>query len=595
MSVRKRDKNHRVSETTGRRSVAGVTPRARHVQHARGHVRTQQGATRFAVGSAPAPDLPFTPVSGSKGEGSGAYAFTSGHPYFSKAGDPLSHTPTVLVSMAVKGVTFELFERALASILNQSHGDLVVVVAHDGADGAEYRRSKYLADPRVVQRSSKKTYGPHAHHEVALRLAATIGIPIFTVHDADDASGSRRLELLVGSLERADVAFSTVAHHALAGTITKIPESNLRGVTTGPELIHPVDHFGAFRTDFLEQFGYYFGYRFGSDTLVCNLAMRYGACVHVPSSEADYQRFQRAGSLTTKSATAHHSAARKQVDYDLNRIWSDIRKWDPAELGVQLRKTVPTDEHVALAEQVVASKKKVQEAAGHARGRRAANPVVAKAEKSLYTMVLSKALKHAVFDDWSINRACAEALFEELMRRRPSSIVDFGSGVSTLVAALYAGIVNAQRDVGRGTGILGHDTNPVSVVALDHQDKYLARTRAALDAAGLASPHVNLVAAPLVRLDKHGVVGRTYQYEFQRVPPIDFVFIDGPPESVGRNATLPSVVDRLAPQWAAWLHDAVRPGERRIVAEWAKKLPCKFTVAIDLEADPRGIAKIEGR
>lgn len=138
--------------------------------------------------------------------------------------------------------------------------------------------------------------------------------------------------------------------------------------------------------------------------------------------------------------------------------------------------------------------------------------------------------------------------------RQPSTIVELGSGLSTLYLSRAA-------------------DQPSSVIySLEHAIEYLEATRHLLEAHD-ATENVQLIHAPLVDTD---IGGRTYSwYSLSDHLPatIDLLLVDGPPGSSGPLARLPALerlVDRLQPGAVIVLDDTHRDDEREIARSWIR-------------------------
>ena len=147
------------------------------------------------------------------------------------------------------------------------------------------------------------------------------------------------------------------------------------------------------------------------------------------------------------------------------------------------------------------------------------------------------------------------AIFEE---KRPQRILEIGSGTSTIWLAYLC-----QSFGGK-------------VVTLDHLEKYLNQTRAAVRDHGLES----YVDARLAPLEEIACGQESYKWYSREVladlSNIDMVLIDGPPASTGRKArypALPMVVDRLTTEATVILDDAHRPDETDILTQWQSEFP----------------------
>lgn len=172
---------------------------------------------------------------------------------------------------------------------------------------------------------------------------------------------------------------------------------------------------------------------------------------------------------------------------------------------------------------------------------------------------------------WTLTRRCARRLLEHLEARPAKRILEAGSGISTVLLADYA-----RR-------------HRATLVSLEHLPQYLAATRDLLDRFALA-PYADLRLAPLaLRLCADGHRYPWYRAELAGV--FDFVLIDGPPQTEGRQAALFALAPYLADPWHVWLHDGARPHEQACVDLWHRHF--SFTRRLSLK-DGRGILELCG-
>lgn len=147
------------------------------------------------------------------------------------------------------------------------------------------------------------------------------------------------------------------------------------------------------------------------------------------------------------------------------------------------------------------------------------------------------------------------AVFEE---KRPQRILEIGSGTSTIWLAYLC-----QSFGGK-------------VVTLDHLEKYLNQTRAAIREHGLD----NYVEARLAPLEAVSFGEESFEWYAREALTdlwdVDMVLVDGPPAATGRMArypALPMVIDRLAENATILLDDAHRPDETDILTQWQSEFP----------------------
>jgi len=149
---------------------------------------------------------------------------------------------------------------------------------------------------------------------------------------------------------------------------------------------------------------------------------------------------------------------------------------------------------------------------------------------------------------------------QEIQRRRPGTMVECGSGVSTLVCA------RMLQKSGRGR-----------IYSLEHEPIYAGNTRRLLTEYGL-SDWATVVDAPLDMQRPGGP-----WYSLGELPSslgaIDMLIVDGPPSSVAsvaRYPALPALSARFAPNVAVIADDTRREDEREMLRLWESEFP-QFT------------------
>ena len=157
---------------------------------------------------------------------------------------------------------------------------------------------------------------------------------------------------------------------------------------------------------------------------------------------------------------------------------------------------------------------------------------------------------------WAITPELGSILVRTVLERRPKTIVELGSGVSSIVHGYSLELVGGGR-----------------VIALDHDAAYAEVTRREIALHGL-SDTVTVVDAPLV---PQRVGAETFDwYSLTNLPEetrIDLLLVDGPPARTGRLArypALPLLLSRLADGATLVLDDAARHSERAIVERWLR-------------------------
>jgi hypothetical protein len=153
-------------------------------------------------------------------------------------------------------------------------------------------------------------------------------------------------------------------------------------------------------------------------------------------------------------------------------------------------------------------------------------------------------------------------------RLRPRAILEFGSGVSTLVLAARMAAL--------------HGESGPRVFSIDESERYLDETRRMLDALGLAQ-HARLTRREVREQVICGRATACYDIDdaFLRsflVTAPELVFIDGPSGGgTVRLGTLPVVLRHLDPRCTFFLDDALREDEIEVASVWQTLPEVDFT------------------
>lgn len=161
---------------------------------------------------------------------------------------------------------------------------------------------------------------------------------------------------------------------------------------------------------------------------------------------------------------------------------------------------------------------------------------------------------------WAASPDVVAVLVEDLLARRPSLVVECGSGVSTL----WLSLIITRYDL------------PTRIVSLDHDPHFAEQTRQTLRQHGVAAA-AEVRVAPLLPSTLPGHPTPWYDPAATTdLSDIGLLFVDGPPDTTGPLARLPAVPvlrDRLAPQCTIVLDDVVRASEQEVAARWRVLLP----------------------
>lgn len=160
---------------------------------------------------------------------------------------------------------------------------------------------------------------------------------------------------------------------------------------------------------------------------------------------------------------------------------------------------------------------------------------------------------------WAATSELALLIVDTIKKEPPKTVVDLGSGVSSLVA----GYTIEQLGEGR-------------VISVDHEEEFYEKTRQTIQGHELEDV-IDLRHAPL-RQQKAGEDNyEWYDMEkLQDVDNIDLLIVDGPPGKTQKHARYPAVpllYDKLSKGATIILDDYSRQEEKEITKMWLEKYP----------------------
>lgn len=186
-------------------------------------------------------------------------------------------------------------------------------------------------------------------------------------------------------------------------------------------------------------------------------------------------------------------------------------------------------------------------------------------EEALRNEEAASLIRGCEIGGWALDATTLNFLEQEISIHRPNIIVEFGSGISTVLLTSYM-------------LSLHQDSNRVYVVSVEQDAKYAEQTRRKLAIAGIEQNAVVLYA-PLI---EHDVENQNYwcynvdkhilaQYLDR---PVNMLLIDGPSGGgLNRFGTLTMVFDMLSPEARFYMDDAYRQYETRVGQLWSQHLP----------------------
>ena len=160
---------------------------------------------------------------------------------------------------------------------------------------------------------------------------------------------------------------------------------------------------------------------------------------------------------------------------------------------------------------------------------------------------------------WAASPDFLASLISLIQERKPNTILETGSGVSTLVAGYIL------KDIGKG-----------KIISLDHDEHYAENSTKELKKHQLDNI-ASVVYAPLKEYTISGKKMLWYHTPLlNEIKLIDMLIVDGPPEStqkLARYPALPLLIDSLSDDAIIILDDGNREGEQEIVKLWLAEFP----------------------
>lgn len=176
---------------------------------------------------------------------------------------------------------------------------------------------------------------------------------------------------------------------------------------------------------------------------------------------------------------------------------------------------------------------------------------------------------------WAASPDLLLYLYELVLEKKPSLVVELGGGVSSVVIAA------ALKANGHGR-----------LLSFDHDPAFAAKTEALLAREGLADV-ARAEHAPLsnwVPGNRSSLADSWNWYSLPMASPdlsgIDLLVVDGPPEHTGsfaRYPALPALIDKLSPDCTVLLDDTVREAETKIAEAWRDEHGFTLTLRDDFE------------
>ncbi|HZG95285.1 MAG TPA: class I SAM-dependent methyltransferase [Mycobacteriales bacterium] len=198
---------------------------------------------------------------------------------------------------------------------------------------------------------------------------------------------------------------------------------------------------------------------------------------------------------------------------------------------------------------------------------RAAELAQIEAMINLHSVVRVSQAMPASGGGWAVPARTLLELCALVIERRPQTIVECGSGVSTVWLA------STVRQCGYGARI----------ISLEHLEEHRDKTLAEIRRHGLETL-VDVRSAPLSEVVIDGTPWTWYDVRaLDDVEECDLLFVDGPPGTTGvlaRYPALPVLKDRLTADAVVVLDDVDRPDEKQTVEKWSEQQAWRRVVPI---------------
>jgi predicted O-methyltransferase YrrM len=164
---------------------------------------------------------------------------------------------------------------------------------------------------------------------------------------------------------------------------------------------------------------------------------------------------------------------------------------------------------------------------------------------------------------WALTGDSAALLARETLSRKPGTILELGSGASTLIL----GQILKKNGQGR-------------LLSIDHDPVWANQTRRHVELLDLQD-FVSVVDAPLKSLTQGNLTYEWYDIpasSLDRLGPIDLLLVDGPPQAkdnpqAARYPAFPLLHGRLSQNAMIFVDDAGRTTESNMVRRWMTEDP----------------------
>jgi len=169
---------------------------------------------------------------------------------------------------------------------------------------------------------------------------------------------------------------------------------------------------------------------------------------------------------------------------------------------------------------------------------------------------------HEIYLPWTgsaVNPAALRMMINEILINEKKQIIELGSGISTVFFEVLA------------------RQNNIKITSVDSDGKWQEKVKKMIINNGGDSSNINWILAPLIKYEDDFYKGEFYDLKDINIGNsrlYDFLFIDGPISSIGKELTRYPALIKLNPllkDYVLFLHDASREGEKLVAKKWANE------------------------
>lgn len=179
------------------------------------------------------------------------------------------------------------------------------------------------------------------------------------------------------------------------------------------------------------------------------------------------------------------------------------------------------------------------------------------------------------FRNWAVSPDISLILISEILSNRPRTIVDFGSGISTLISRYSLDLMDNTENLER------------RIYSFDHEEKFVNATQNEISLHQF-SWDPKIIYAPLNTIKIKDFDFEFYETtELDSITEIDLVFIDGPHGKNGildRYPAIPVTFNKLSENGVIVIDDTKNfPESKKLVQMWRQEYPELHYEEIDTE------------